>query len=44
MKIFKFIVCAIILRDTGTYTLLAKGDKKQADNYANHPWKEERIE
>ena len=38
-----FILCAMILMGTCTYTLQAKGDKKQADIYATHPWHGKRI-
>ena len=38
-----FILCAMILMGTCTYTLQAKGDKKQADTYATHPWHGKRI-
>lgn len=37
------ILCAMILMGTCTYTLQAKGDKKQADIYATHPWYGKRI-
>lgn len=37
------ILCALLLTGACTYTLQAKGDKKQTDTYATHPWYGKRI-